>query len=158
MKLIIAIVNRDDSTDLIHRLSKAGFMSTRLSTTGGFLRVGNITLLIGTDEAKVPQVIEIMREDHSIYHHGFSCGELRRIMNRRSWPEFVDRKGLRRLLLQILDLAEQNLRSRGLGEEKYLLPLYDRADTLTSPGRVVADALDRGETMRTMTLQYARPD
>lgn len=104
------------------------------------------------------QVIEIMREDHSIYHHGFSCGELRRIMNRRSWPEFVDRKGLRRLLLQVLDLADRNLRGRGLGEEKYLLPLYDRADTLTSPGRVAADALDRGETMRTMTLQYARPD
>ena len=62
MKLIIAIVNRDDSTDLIHRLSKEGFMSTRLSTTGGFLRAGNITLLIGTDDAKVPQVIEIMRE------------------------------------------------------------------------------------------------
>ena len=61
MKLVIAIVNRDDSTDLIHELNKAGFMSTRLSTTGGFLRAGNITLLIGTDDAKVPQVIEIMR-------------------------------------------------------------------------------------------------
>ena len=62
MKLIIAIVNRDDSTDLIHRLSKAGFMSTRLSTTGGFLRAGNITLLIGTDDEKVPAAIEIMRK------------------------------------------------------------------------------------------------
>ena len=62
MKLIIAIVNRDDSSDLIHKLNKAGFMSTRLSTTGGFLRAGNITLLIGTDEGKVPQVIDILRE------------------------------------------------------------------------------------------------
>ena len=62
MKLIIAIVNRDDSTELVHRLNKAGFMSTRLSTTGGFLRAGNITLLIGTDEEKVPRVIDILRE------------------------------------------------------------------------------------------------
>ncbi len=62
MKLIIAIVNRDDSAELIHKLSKAGFMSTRLSTTGGFLRAGNITLLIGTEEFNVPKVIEIMRE------------------------------------------------------------------------------------------------
>ena len=62
MKLIIAIVNRDDSTDLIHKLNKAGFMSTRLSTTGGFLRAGNITLLIGTEEEKVDKVIEILRE------------------------------------------------------------------------------------------------
>ncbi len=62
MKLIIAIVNRDDSANLIHRLNKAGFMSTRLSTTGGFLRAGNITLLIGTDDEKVENVIGIMRE------------------------------------------------------------------------------------------------
>jgi uncharacterized protein YaaQ len=61
MKLIIAVVNRDDSADLIHKLNKAGFMSTRLSTTGGFLRAGNITLLIGTDDDKVPRAIEIMR-------------------------------------------------------------------------------------------------
>ena len=41
MKLIIAIVNKDDSADVAQRLSKSGFMSTRLSTTGGFLRAGN---------------------------------------------------------------------------------------------------------------------
>ena len=62
MKLIIAIVNRDDSADLIHKLNKNGFMSTRLSTTGGFLRAGNITLLIGTEDGKVDRVIEILRE------------------------------------------------------------------------------------------------
>ena len=62
MKLIIAIVNRDDSADLIQKLNKNGFMSTRLSTTGGFLRAGNITLLIGTEDVNVPKVIEILRE------------------------------------------------------------------------------------------------
>lgn len=62
MKLVIAIVNRDDSAELIHMLNKAGFMSTRLSTTGGFLRAGNITLLIGTEDEKVDRVVEILRE------------------------------------------------------------------------------------------------
>ena len=61
MKLIIAIVNRDDSTELIHRLNKAGFMSTRLSTTGGFLRKGNVTLLIGTEEENVDPCLELIR-------------------------------------------------------------------------------------------------
>ena len=65
MKLVIAIVNRDDSGDVIHKLNKAGFMSTRLSTTGGFLRAGNITLLIGTEDEKVARVIEILRENCS---------------------------------------------------------------------------------------------
>ncbi len=62
MKLIIAIVNRDDSAELIHKLSKAGFMSTRLSTTGGFLRAGNVTLLIGVEEEKVDEVIALIGE------------------------------------------------------------------------------------------------
>ena len=60
MKLIIAIVNRDDAGAVTQRLSKAGFMSTRLSTTGGFLRAGNATLLIGTEDENVQRVIGIL--------------------------------------------------------------------------------------------------
>ena len=62
MKLIIAIVNKEDSSDLIHQLGKANFMSTKLATTGGFLRAGNITLLIGTEKERVDECIEIMRK------------------------------------------------------------------------------------------------
>ena len=61
MKLIIAIVNKEDASELLHRLSKAGYMSTRLATTGGFLRKGNVTLLIGTEEEKVDPCLEIIR-------------------------------------------------------------------------------------------------
>ncbi len=62
MKLIIAIVNKDDSATVVQKLNKAGFMCTKLSTTGGFLRAGNTTLLIGTDEKKVEDVLDILRE------------------------------------------------------------------------------------------------
>ena len=62
MKLIIAIVNKEDSSDLIHQLNKAKFTSTKLATTGGFLRAGNITLLIGTEEERVEECLEIMRK------------------------------------------------------------------------------------------------
>ena len=60
MKLIIAIVNKEDSSDLIRELNKANFMSTKLATTGGFLRAGNITLLIGTEEERVDECLDIM--------------------------------------------------------------------------------------------------
>ena len=60
MKLIIAIVNKEDSSKLISNLNKAGFMSTKLSTTGGFLSAGNVTLIIGTEEEKVDDCIKIM--------------------------------------------------------------------------------------------------
>ena len=61
MKLIIAIVNKEDVSELLHRLSKDGFMSTRLATTGGFLRKGNVTMLIGTEEEKVDPCLDIIR-------------------------------------------------------------------------------------------------
>ena len=42
MKLIIAIINHDDVGTVTQNLSKKGFSSTRLSTTGGFLMAGNV--------------------------------------------------------------------------------------------------------------------
>lgn len=62
MKLIMAIVSSDDSRDVLDRLTKAGFRATVISTTGGFLREGNTTFFVGTDDDKVPQAIEIMRQ------------------------------------------------------------------------------------------------
>lgn len=62
MKLIIAIVNKDDSSLLTSNLSKAGFMSTKLSTTGGFLRAGNVTLLMGVEDEKVDECLGILEE------------------------------------------------------------------------------------------------
>ncbi len=61
MKLIIAIVNKEDASGLMQTLSKNGYMSTRLATTGGFLRKGNVTLLIGTEEEKVDPCLELIR-------------------------------------------------------------------------------------------------
>ena len=61
MKLIIAIVNKEDSSELIQRLNKANFTSTKLATTGGFLRAGNITLLIGTEAERVEECLDVMR-------------------------------------------------------------------------------------------------
>lgn len=62
MKLIVAIVNKDDSSQLTVKLNKAGFMSTKLSTTGGFLRAGNVTLLMGVEDEKVDDCLKIMEE------------------------------------------------------------------------------------------------
>jgi uncharacterized protein YaaQ len=56
----MAIVSSDDSRDVLGRLTKAGFRATVISTTGGFLREGNTTFFVGTDDEKVPQAIEIV--------------------------------------------------------------------------------------------------
>ncbi len=63
MKLIIAIVSNDDSAAVNANLTEHGFMVTRLSTTGGFLRAGNTTLICGTDDEKVDEAIELIKEE-----------------------------------------------------------------------------------------------
>jgi len=63
MKLILAIVSNEDSSTLLTELNKANFQVTKLATTGGFLRAGNTTLIVGTDDDKVEEVIEIIRKE-----------------------------------------------------------------------------------------------
>lgn len=62
MKLLLAIINRDDAAAVTQNLTKNGFSSTRLATTGGFLRAGNVTILVGVDEEKVQAVIDVIKE------------------------------------------------------------------------------------------------
>jgi len=63
MKLLVAIINSDDSHNVINEITKAGFYATKLSTTGGFLRAGNLTLLMGVDDDKVDELLDILREN-----------------------------------------------------------------------------------------------
>ena len=62
MKLIVAIINRDDANAVTQSLSQNGFSSTRLSTTGGFLLAGNVTMLIGVKDEQVQQAIDLIRQ------------------------------------------------------------------------------------------------
>lgn len=62
MKLILAIVNNDDSAYASAALTEEGFFVTKLSTTGGFLMVGNTTFLIGTDDDDAQKVIDILKQ------------------------------------------------------------------------------------------------
>ena len=60
MKLILAIVSNDDSSDVSRALNRERYQVTRLATTGGFLSQGNTTLIIGCDDDKVAKAIEII--------------------------------------------------------------------------------------------------
>lgn len=62
MKLILAIVSRDDSSTVNAALNKEGFQVTKLSSTGGFLRAGNITLMVGCKDEDVEKAIGIIQE------------------------------------------------------------------------------------------------
>ena len=63
MKLVIAIVQDEDTHKLVDRFIDENISSTKLPSSGGFLREGNTTLLIGIDEEKVDKVIDIISEE-----------------------------------------------------------------------------------------------
>ena len=62
MKLIVAIVNNDDSAVVASALTREKFSVTKLSTTGGFLMVGNTTFLIGAEDKDVPRIKKIISD------------------------------------------------------------------------------------------------
>lgn len=66
MKLLIAVVQDKDSNRLSNALIKAGFRATKLASTGGFLRAGNTTFMIGIEDEKIDQVMQIIQSNCKI--------------------------------------------------------------------------------------------
>lgn len=62
MKMIMAIVSSDDANRVSSHLTKENYSVTKLSTTGGFLKAGNATLLVGTDDERVDHALEIISQ------------------------------------------------------------------------------------------------
>lgn len=62
MKLVMAIINSDDSRNLLDRLSRRGYSATVTASSGGFLRIGNTTVFCGVEDAKVEEVLSVIRE------------------------------------------------------------------------------------------------
>ncbi len=61
MKLLLTIVQDADAQKLQQALTEAGFRATKLASTGGFLRQGNTTLLVGVNDQDVITIKEIVR-------------------------------------------------------------------------------------------------
>lgn len=60
MKLVLAIVQDDYALDLVDAITEEGFRVTKLATTGGFLKAGNTTLIIGVEKERVQSVIDVV--------------------------------------------------------------------------------------------------
>ena len=76
MQLMVAIVQDEDADRLSKRLNAAGFGITRLSTVGGFLASGNVTVLMGLEDDRVDAALTIIRA---------ACRTRRRFINPTPW-------------------------------------------------------------------------
>ncbi|HZG70935.1 MAG TPA: cyclic-di-AMP receptor [Chondromyces sp.] len=63
MKLILAVVQDKDSGRLSEALIEHNFRATKLATTGGFLKAGNTTFIIGTEDIRVDKALQIIKDN-----------------------------------------------------------------------------------------------
>lgn len=60
MKLVMAIMSKDDASVVMDALTEEHFQVTKMASTGGFLKSGNTTLIIGVEDNKTNKVIDII--------------------------------------------------------------------------------------------------
>lgn len=63
MKLIICIIQDQDASALIDDLTREEYRVTKLSSTGGFLKAGNTTLLMGVEDEEVDPILKIVEDN-----------------------------------------------------------------------------------------------
>lgn len=63
MKLVIAVVQDNDVNLLMDDLVDNDFQVTKLATSGGFLREGNTTLLMGVEEVRLDECLELIEKN-----------------------------------------------------------------------------------------------
>lgn len=61
MKLVLAVIQDADASGLMRTLSQHAFDVTKLASTGGFLREGNTTLMIGVDDERLPELKKLIQ-------------------------------------------------------------------------------------------------
>ena len=63
MKMVILIVKDQDADEVTQALTTEKYRITRVASTGGFLRSGVVTFLIGMRDERVEQALEIIRKN-----------------------------------------------------------------------------------------------
>lgn len=69
MKLIIAIVDNNDTDEALTQLNKSGFLATHIASTGTWLNTGSATLLVLSHTAQVKQVLDILHTNCGTRRH-----------------------------------------------------------------------------------------
>lgn len=60
-RLLLAVIRKDDYDETVYQLNSHGFFVTKLSSSGGFLKKENVTLMLGVEEKRMAEAVEILR-------------------------------------------------------------------------------------------------
>ena len=105
---------------------------------------------------KLDELEEIVSKDNVLYHRGYTAGELRKLLIQDKLPEFINLDCLCDLSREIVDLACDGLEQRGIGEEIFLNPLYDRIKRRSNPGKDVIKSVNNGIEIEKIIEDYGK--
>ncbi len=107
-------------------------------------------------QQKLAQLDELLTNDTALYHHGYTAGELRKLFNAGQVPATMDVNAVYGVVERVVALAEEGLKERGLGEEMYLAPLFDRVKKRTNPAKTMLQRFASGESLEAVIKDYGR--
>ncbi len=62
MKLVVTVIHDRDKNKITETLLRNGYKFTKIGSTGGFLREGNVTLLIGVESKDVERLVQVIKD------------------------------------------------------------------------------------------------
>jgi uncharacterized protein YaaQ len=62
MKLVMAVIQHEDEDSLVQALEEASIGSTRIGSSGGFLRASNVTMLMAVPDDQVDKVLGLLKQ------------------------------------------------------------------------------------------------
>ncbi len=98
---------------------------------------------------------ELFQADRVLYHNGYTAAELRKMFLYAKLPEFVDEDSLYELAKKTLDIISDGVKERGLGEEVFLAPLYERVEKRTNPAKTMLTLRNNGVDIQDIIKEYA---
>ena len=107
---------------------------------------------------KINELEDLINNDDVIYHKGYTASELRKLLVLDEIPSFINKKDLCKLSKDIVDLANLSLKERGIGEEKFLKPLYLRIKKHKNPGKEIIESLQKGVSVEKLIHDYGTID
>ena len=103
---------------------------------------------------KIDELHEFISKERVIFHKGYTASELRKLLIQDEIPSFINKKKLCELTNNILNIAKDGLNKRGLGEEIFLKPLYNRVKYHTNPGKEMIKSLHDGIKIEKIIKDY----
>ena len=105
---------------------------------------------------KLDELEELITNDTVIYHKGYTATELRKLLIKDDIPAFINMDELCKLSKDVVDISKQGLQERGIGEEIFLKPLYERIKCRTNPGKNMIIKLNDDTSLETMIEEYGK--